>query len=74
MEDSNQVLQPANSSRQLTITSNVSNDSTVNNALPGVALGGFNTTSVTIDGPFPSFNFSHQAAQTSSLNLPIRTS
>ena len=74
MKDSNQLLPPANSSQQLTITSNVSSGSTFNNALPGVALGGFNTTSVTIDGPFPSFNVSHQVAQTSSLNLPIRTS
>ena len=37
-----------------------------NNALPRVALGGFNITSATTNGVFPSFNYSHQAAQTCS--------
>ena len=73
MGDSNTILPPANLSQQLT-SADVSSTSTINNALSGVAFGGFNTTSAKIDGAFPSFHVSHQAAQTSSLTPPIRTS
>ena len=67
-------MPPANLSKQLTTTSaDVSGTSTINNALSGVTSGGFNSTSAKIDGAFPPFHVSHQAAQTS-LNQPIRTS
>ena len=72
MGDSNKILPPANLSQQLTTTSaDVSGTGTIKNALSGVAFGGLNAT---FDGAFPSFHVSHQAAQTSSLNPPIRTS
>ena len=75
MEDSNSILPPENSSQQLTIRSvDVSSARFFNNVLPGAALVGFNTTSATIDGAVPSFYVTHQAAQTSSLNPPLRNS
>ena len=74
MGDANTILPPANLSQQLTTTSaDVSSTSTTNNALSGVNFGGFNSTYAKNDGTFPSFHVSHQAAQTSSLNPPIRT-
>ena len=75
MGESNTILPPANLSQQLATTSaDVSSTSTINNALSGVTFGGLNSTSAKIDGAFPSFQVSHHAAQTTSLNPPIRTS
>ena len=51
MGDSNTILPPANLSQQPT-SADVSSTSTINNALSGVAFGGFNATSAIIDGAF----------------------
>ena len=75
MGDSNTILPPVHLSQHLTTTSaDVSGTSTISNALSGVTFGGFNSTSTKIDGAFASIHVSHQAAQTSPLNPPIRTS